>query len=945
MVVRSLFTGVSGLQSHFDKMDTLSNNISNTNTPGFKQSNVVFKSFLAQQTDIATSPSGQRGGTNPQSVGLGVDVGSVNLNMSQGQLQRTGVNTDLGIQGDGFFTTRQAGSNRNLYTRAGSFQFDSNGQLVDPSNGNVVQGYNADVENGEIKELVSSGQPEDVQITEEMESIPGSATTFQDISGNLNASEDVGIDPVEVSFSQGNSSASARFEFERYHPTKKMYKFDAVWTENPPSGKQIGDSVEDKITGRNLQGIVQLNENDRVTGLFRNPDTHFGNGIAQVEADRNNAEDYTIDDELIEARDQQNLFTDLQNQDWNGEMRIQFGTDEGPDVTGPTDGAGAFTNDQYAVQWQDEEGNWNNVLENSDPTGPEVTWKGSIDPAAGSNPDDNFLERDTNGDGNVDRVGELEFKDNFISETTAAEGDKVYFSIDGAINGDNGNGLLNRSGEEVKEEFRWAGTGDEIMRMSDAEGAPDNSTDDGSLDRVFNYDETSALTNLSNSTSINDLENKEFVVQFTSPTEYEVFTDTSGNGQVGNGDLSAGGFNPTPGPPAANDSQLQGQTERGGTLGTTFSINDDVQLFDNSDNELGISISSEDWSGSFGGGDVFKFTATEGRSTGSDGRGFSVVQDGGGNLSSLFMPQDPDDGGANINFAPNQEDESTTLLENTQASGAGATASVKDPETIQTVASSDVFDSLGEQHTLNYTFEKQDENEWIWHAKDPAPTDPQNADIAGFGKVSFNENGQVDEVQNFASKVPQQFPPPGPGGDLDNENGVYFNPPESQLQSDPSAPDTLNQDIGASPVRISPNFDNVSQFGGESNLEIADQDGTANGQLSSLNFDQTGKVQGSYDNGEQRELAQIAITQFQNPEGLSKEGSTYFTESANSGIAQFGTAGSGGRGSITPGALERSNVELSSQFTRVISTQRGFQANTRTITTSDQMVQSVLQLI
>lgn len=1066
MVVRSLFTGVSGLQAHFDKMDTLSNNISNLNTAGFKKSNVVFKSFLSQQTATATAPTENRGGTNPQSVGLGTQVGSVNLDMSQGQVQRTGVNTDLAIQGEGFFTAREAGTSNNLYTRAGSFEFDSQGRLVDPSNGNVVQGYNAEVEGGEIQELVSQGQPGDVQVTQGMESIPGSATTFQEIAGNLNADAETGIDPVTVNYGSGEDQSAARFEFERYNPTENQYRFNAVWTENPPSGKQTGDTVTDQVTGRNMEGIMELNDEGQVTGLFRNPDTNFNNGIEQVEADRNNANDYTIDSNGLSVRDQANVFSDLTGQNWNDEMRVQFSNDTG----------------DYNVQWQDQNGNWNDML-----TDPGVAINHANDAGGGGSAANEiqvadasaFSEGDTvrvfdetddeselatidsvdtgtdvltlQGDlanqyetgntleitrsftgnvGNNERLvrdvednptatnvrdGELKIDSSLIDGTSTSDGDSIYFSIAQADN----TGVLNQSGESLKEEFRWGGQ-EGRFRVSSPESGSEN-TSGASLQRVFNYDESN-IGNINNSSAFNDVPNKEFSVYFSDDSTYHVGADTqgtkgnsgglatdegpgdttldvndtsnyavgdmikiqdsaagneealvveqidSGAGTIEVSPVADGNDDPgaTNGPQnnyAAADTTITNlgtvMTDEGGNL--SFSTNEDENLFvdtnptvdDGSGNdsfsnpgelsEVGVSIAAGNWStNTVGQGEEFEFTATEARSQNS-GRGFGVVKSGNGESSALFMPSGTPDQPSSISFAPNQTDTSG-ILSDLQTTGSSATAEQKDPSTVQTVASSDVFDSLGQQHTVNYTFEKKNDSTWMWSAEDPTPVNPGDPDLAGFGTLTFNENGQLENSQNFAPKTAEDLPPPGPGGDLE-QSGIYFNPPSETLQSDPEASDNLNPDVGSSPVNISPDFSGLTQFSGESNTEIAGQDGTSQGSLTSLSFDQTGILQGSYDNGERRQLAQLSIANFQNAEGLSKEGSTYFSETANSGIPQFATAGSGGRGTITPGALERSNVELSAQFTQVISTQRGFQANTRTITTSDQMVQSVLQLI
>ncbi|MFP4016767.1 MAG: flagellar hook-basal body complex protein, partial [Halanaerobiales bacterium] len=103
-------------------------------------------------------------------------------------------------------------------------------------------------------------------------------------------------------------------------------------------------------------------------------------------------------------------------------------------------------------------------------------------------------------------------------------------------------------------------------------------------------------------------------------------------------------------------------------------------------------------------------------------------------------------------------------------------------------------------------------------------------------------------------------------------------------------------------------------------------------------------ITGNYSNGVNQSLGQIAIASFSNPTGLTKQGDTLFAESKNSGIAQVGEAGNGGRGEISGGSLEMSNVDLAEQFTEMITAQRGFQANSKIITTSDQMLQDLVGL-
>ena len=148
-MLKSLFAGVSGLQSHQVAMDVESNNIANVNTTGYKYSRANFSDLLAQTKSIATAPQGQLGGKNPVQVGLGTSVNSTTRIFSQGSIQNTDKNTDVAIQGDGFFIVSPDGGNTYKYTRAGDFKFDANGNFVD-NNGFIVQGWLKDKETGKV---------------------------------------------------------------------------------------------------------------------------------------------------------------------------------------------------------------------------------------------------------------------------------------------------------------------------------------------------------------------------------------------------------------------------------------------------------------------------------------------------------------------------------------------------------------------------------------------------------------------------------------------------------------------------------------------------------------------------------------------------------------------------------------------------------------------------
>ena len=137
-MLRSLFTGISGLRTHQQMMDITANNIANVNTTGFKSSSAIFQDTLSQMVTGAGAPQAGNGGTNPAQIGLGVQLSAVTTNFTQGSTQVTGRNTDMMINGDGFFVVDNKGEQ--MYTRAGSFSFDADGRLVNPQ-GMVMQGW------------------------------------------------------------------------------------------------------------------------------------------------------------------------------------------------------------------------------------------------------------------------------------------------------------------------------------------------------------------------------------------------------------------------------------------------------------------------------------------------------------------------------------------------------------------------------------------------------------------------------------------------------------------------------------------------------------------------------------------------------------------------------------------------------------------------------------
>lgn len=180
--MRSLYAGVSGLQNHQTRMDVIGNNISNVNTTGFKRGRVNFQDMISQQLAGAAKPTEELGGVNPKDIGLGMTIATVEQVFTQGNLQTTGVSTDVAIQGNGFFILKNG--DESFYTRNGVFGLDRDGTLVNPANGMRVQGWMARELNGE-QVVQTAATPTDLVIPVGSKD-PAKATENVHFACNLN---------------------------------------------------------------------------------------------------------------------------------------------------------------------------------------------------------------------------------------------------------------------------------------------------------------------------------------------------------------------------------------------------------------------------------------------------------------------------------------------------------------------------------------------------------------------------------------------------------------------------------------------------------------------------------------------------------------------------------------------------------------------------------------
>jgi len=187
----ALFTGLSGLNANARRLEVIGNNISNVNTTAFKSNRMIFAPTFNRNLSLGTAPSTATGGTNPGQVGLGVTIAGTQRNFNNGAISPTGINTDLAIDGDGFFIVQRNG--QQFYTRAGEFQFNSQNELVTLA-GDRVQGFAVD-ENFKLVE----GQLVDLTVPIGTLTL-AEATKNVNFSGNLRADGTVATTGSTITF-------------------------------------------------------------------------------------------------------------------------------------------------------------------------------------------------------------------------------------------------------------------------------------------------------------------------------------------------------------------------------------------------------------------------------------------------------------------------------------------------------------------------------------------------------------------------------------------------------------------------------------------------------------------------------------------------------------------------------------------------------------------------
>jgi flagellar hook protein FlgE len=235
------------------------------------------------------------------------------------------------------------------------------------------------------------------------------------------------------------------------------------------------------------------------------------------------------------------------------------------------------------------------------------------------------------------------------------------------------------------------------------------------------------------------------------------------------------------------------------------------------------------------------------------------------------------------------------------------------PDTAET--SIDVIDSQGRSHAVTMTFTRSSADPTVWDMTATMAASEGTVSQASVSQIRFNANGSFSVIGGGNNNLSFAF------------NGI---------------PGTQNIAVN---LGTTGNFDGVAMLGNSTTIAATDQDGWGPGTLVSVAFDRKGNLSGYYTNGQSQVLSQLRLSVFPNEEGLSKVGNTMWVESPNSDNAIATTAGSAGAGDVRPGALENSNVDIASEFVNLIEAQRGFQANSRVITTTDQILADLINIV
>ncbi|EPS1219123.1 flagellar hook protein FlgE [Campylobacter upsaliensis] len=837
-MMRSLWSGVSGMQAHQIAMDVEGNNISNVNTTGFKYSRADFGTMFSQTVKIATVPTENLGGQNPLQIGLGTSINSTTRIHSQGSVQTTDKNTDVAINGDGFFMVSDDGGLTRYLTRSGDFKLDAAGNFVNNA-GFVVQGWNI---NWDDQSIDTSRSPKNLFIDPGLH-IPAAKSTEVAIKANLNSGLNIG------------------------NAARPLYALDSVHGFN----KKTGETKDENDTGTTQfyttsKNSMEVTEKGVDAGALFN-----GNGQG------------------LNLREGQGI--------WVSYANSTFSTDKGnSNVFDPNN----KTAQNNVIFWGDQ----------NKPVIMDITLNGvqirndnikSLDEAIA------YINTFTNPADGRDGTG--------VIATKKEDGSGITFT------NQNSNGTTDNM-KNIDLQINTGNQAGELQAVLVAQGNFDwNNMNLNSLQAQG--DSKWIAGDFANNGNRVQVVTAHKYVYSSNPVQIAPMYNPDGGKTWNQGDLNTAGTPENNYQLAMNGSLLNAQAR-------TFRTTEDLRELLQRDARYGVDY---DGSGDFeaNGSDV------------NEGVTITITENGNFSISNPNKTTTPPAGINNPNRTNHDLNFNVTAY--TDALGKVSTNDAftkifKAFDGVQTVGSQkkeseqlklsafsaglEIFDSLGNKHTLEVQFVKQTTtqdggNEWQMIIRVPEPAEinttgdgPSNIVV---GTARFNNDGSL------ASYSPKT---------------LNFSP------NNGAAP---NQQIKLSFGTSGAN-DGLVSSSSASTLTNQATDGYTSGNLKpdAIRVDDKGHILGEFTNGKTFAVAKIAMASVANNSGLEEIGGNLFKVTGNSGNIVVGEAGTGGRGEMKTSALEMSNVDLSRSLTQLIVVQRGYQANSKTISTSDQMLNTLLQL-
>ncbi|EAH6676363.1 flagellar hook protein FlgE [Campylobacter coli] len=850
-MMRSLWSGVSGLQAHQVAMDVEGNNISNVNTKGFKYSRADFGTMFSQTVKIATAPTDGRGGSNPLQIGLGVSVSSTTRIHSQGSVQTTNKNTDVAINGDGFFMVSDDGGLTRYLTRDGDFKLDAYGNFVNNA-GFVVQGWNINWDNQTID---SSRSPQNIFIDPGMH-IPAAKSTEVAIKANLNSGLNIGTSSrnlYALDSVHGWNNKTQRPEDENDTGTTQFYTTSKNAVEVTEKGVDAGS-----LFNANGQGL-NLREGQGIWVSYAD---------AKFTTDRANGAN-VFDPNLTVA--QQNNVIFWGNKDISVTLDINLnGVRIQNDNIRSLDEAIAYIN-TFTAPTDTRDGTGVKAVKKADGSGIEFV--------------------NDNADGTTDNMKNIDLTVNVGN--SAGERNTIIYNANTGVFSPQGGNLTT-----AQNDTDWIAGAAQV-------GQPQNVKVVTAHKYIYS----------SNPVTIPPMIN---------PDGGPAFQPNNGN-------------RPTD-PASANywdaiQGSLKNTTER------TFRTTEDLRELLQRDARYGV-----DYNGS---GIIDNATPTFDANDINQAVKVVVTENGNFAISNAnetsTIPANAGAGAGAATTNPKNMSFNITAYSNKQGTVSTNDAftkifkafdgvltvggQIKESEQLKLSAFSaglEIYDSLGSKHTLEVQFVKQSTtqdggNEWQMIIRVPEPAEinttgegPTNIIV---GTARFNNDGSL---ANYTPKT------------------INFSP------NNGAAP---NQQIKLS-FGTSGSNDGLVSSNSASTLTGQATDGYTSGNLKpdAIRVDDKGNILGEFTNGKTFAVAKIAMASVANNSGLEEIGGNLFKVTANSGAIVVGEAGTGGRGEMKTSALEMSNVDLSRSLTELIIIQRGYQANSKTISTSDQMLQTLIQL-